>query len=167
MEFLPALNRIAGWLDGSEDEEYDIRKEVIPVVFVVHDYDKQGDRKVRTFDAQSHRFQSKAVPHVFYRASFLFGHLAAVDYKGPCICITSPDQHFVASLEFFKYELGLYLSVSKEHHRATERSGGVIAGAPGADNGWSSDEASERWFKTLIRLMERRWLVYSGNNFEV
>lgn len=150
------------------DQEYDLRELVKGgAVFRIHDYETMGDRPVGTYDCGSAPL--KDTPKALYRAVFLFSpeRLSFKQmYKGNLFTLVSPDYSLVASVEFFKYELAIYFSASKEHVEGHES--GVICGAPGSDNGIRlKDELAQAWFGLITRLLDHEWGVYGGNNFSV
>ena len=107
-------------------------------------------------------------PKSLYRALWLFDVEArrTVQYKGRLVDIVSPDGTMLASIEFYKYELAVYFNASRSHIQG--QSSAVLCGLPGFDNGVQpGSETARAWFGLLVELLNRTWLVYAGNNFEV
>jgi hypothetical protein len=165
---------------SSQDGEYEVR-DFIPQLYRIHDYDKMGNRPVGTVDCGSFRLPD--TPKSLYRALFLLRPVSVSFvtenqniirpaptqgdmYKQCILTIVSPDYDFVATLEFFKYELALYFSASEKY--ITGRRSCVISGAPGSDNGIQyRGPEPEAWFGLLKELLTREWMVYGGNDFSV
>jgi hypothetical protein len=151
---------------SSEDGEYDAQEQ-FQQVYLLHDYNA-GDRKIATIECGSFGF--KDTPKVLYRLLFLT-RAKSVDfsdmYKSASLfALTSPDGQFVADIQFFKYELAAYISAPREHIEG--RMYGIIAGAPGSDNGIRAKSPELKlWAETLRRCLDKSWMVYGGNDFEV
>lgn len=158
----------ANELFGDPEQEYDLREFVKGSgIFRIHDYGAMGERPVGTYDCGSTRL--KDTPKSLYRAMFLFApeRISFKEmYKGTLLTLVSPDYNLVASVEFYKYELAIYFSASKEHVEG--RGSNVICGLPGSDNGIRfKGEIAQAWFGLITGLLDREWSVYDGNNFEV
>ncbi len=165
---LAALLARANELFGDPEQEYDLREFVKDSgIFRIHDYETMGKRTVGTYDCGSTRL--KDTPKSLYRTLFLFTpeRLSFKEmYKGTLLTLVSPDYNLVASVEFYKYELAIYFSASKEHVEG--RGSGVICGLPGSDNGIRfKGEIAQAWFGLITGLLDREWCVYGGNNFDV
>jgi len=183
------IARLSGLLDrlddGSEYEacgnhkghvcEHDNPKDLFRALYVEHDY-AEGDRKVGTIECGSVRAldpvtQEKDTARWFYRLLSLVEPKTKFDFSdmyktGGLLTLRSPDWRFVAVALLFKYELGIYFSASPEC--IDGKSNCVVAGHPGANNGVAmKDPVLKAWVALLIRCLSRKWLVYSGNNFEV
>jgi len=162
LETLETLNLL---LD-SPDDEYDAREE-FRSIYLLHDYAK-GNRKVGTIECGSFDFED--TPKALYRLLFL-ARPARVDfsdmYKSKSLfALTSADGCFVADFQFFKYELAAYLSATREHTEG--RQSVLIAGAPGSDNGIRAKSPELKlWASTLKKCLDKKWMVYGGNDFEV
>lgn len=165
-EALGIVERIREMLNGNEGE-YDAR-ELVPSLYLIHDYDTQGNRLVGTYPCGSVRLTD--TPASLYRALFLFRPERASFkdmYKNAFLTLVSPDYHLVATLEFFKYEMAIYFEASREYVSGTSQSP-IISGLPGSDNGIQyNGEYPEAWFGLLRELLTRKWMVYGGNDFEV
>ena len=124
--------------------------------------------KVGTVECGSYKFQD--TPKALYRVLFLT-NAKQVDFSNmyksdSLIALVSPDGQFVADIQFFKYELAAYLSAAKEHIDGQQHN--VVAGAPGSDNGIRAGSPELKlWAKTLKKCLNRSWMVYGGNDFEV
>jgi len=164
---IEALVEEARKIMDSEDGEYEVQ-EFLPKLFQIHDYAKQGDRPVGTYPCGS--VELKDTPKSLYRAMFLFkpADVSFMDmYKSTILTITSPDYSLVAKFELFKFEAALYFSASEEHVDG-RRQYAVQGGAPGTDNGIHyKSGAAKAWFELLTHLLNREWMVYGGNDFEV
>ena len=140
---------------------------LLPLLYVVHDYEAQRDRPVGTYECGSVRLESTT--NSLYRALFLFKPKRVSFtsmYKDTLLVLASPDYNLVASLEFFKYELAIYFSASKEN--VAGRGSNIISGLPGAHNGVTyKGEVPAAWFGLLTDLLNHKWMVYGGNDFEV
>jgi hypothetical protein len=153
----------------AEDREYDLREFLkTKPLYLVHDYETKGARPIGTYGCGSVKMEN--TPASLYRALFLFApeRVSFKDmYKNSFLTLVSADYSLVASIEFFKYELAIYFSATREHISGT-RGSSIIAGAPGSDNGiWYQGAAAEAWFGLLTKLLQRKWMVYGGNDFEV
>lgn len=148
--------------DESPDPESLFRE-----IFLTHIYELDGDRKVGTHDCESVRLSGAAA---FYRLLFLTKpkQLDFSDmYKsGSLFALVSPNGEFVADVEFWKYEPTIRFSALVEHLEGQSRP--VTCGIPGSDNGWrAKDPELKAWIALLLRCLERKWMIYSGNDFEV
>lgn len=109
-------------------------------------------------------------PDVLYRLLFLC-QPRAVDfsdmYKTRLFAFTSLDERFLVMVELFKYEVGLYFACEREC-LGGGKGAGVVAGQPGADNGWrcTSEEGVE-FFRLVTQMARREQDVYPGNDFRV
>lgn len=154
---------------ASEDGEYEAREFIIRTgLYKIHDYASMGDRPVGTYPCGSKRI--KDTPKSLYRVLFLFRPSAiSFDdmYKTTLLTLVSPDYSLVAEIDLFKYELGVYFQASREHVSGT-RQHAVQGGAPGTDNGIAiQSETAKAWCSFLVELIQREWMVYGGNDFEV
>ena len=118
------------------------------------------------FDCGSRRVAD--TPAALYRLLFLcrpesveFSDM----YKTRLFAFTSSDGRFLVSVELFKYELGLYFACTREC--LLGKGSGVIAGWPGADNGWRCTEDGQAFFGLVWAMSHRKLEVYPGNNFSV
>ena len=134
----------------------------------VHSYEEKGSRPIGTVPCGSTAFDD--TPKTLYRLLYLLGP-SQVDFSemyksGGIVEIHSPDYEFCASVQFFKYELGLYFHCAVEHHGGA--SCNIQAGWPGADNGeYCASELGNRWYKVLVEYLSHELAVYPGNNFMV
>ncbi len=165
---LAAMLARANELFADPEQEYDLREFVKDSgLFRIHDYETMGNRPVGTVDCGSTRL--KDTPKSLYRVMFLFApnRVSFKEmYKGGLLTLVSPDYNLVASVEFYKYELAVYFSASKDHIEG--RQSGVVCGLPGSDNGIKyKGEIAQAWFDLITRLLDREWCVYGGNNFNV
>lgn len=108
-------------------------------------------------------------PKALYRVLWLM-RPKSVDfsdmYKDSLLCIATPDKRFVATFDLFKYMAGVRFYCPKD--LIGGRGTGIIAGAPGADNGWHcTDEVGNLFFNTVKAILEYKHMVYGGNDFEV
>ncbi len=156
-------------LFGDPEREYDLREFLKHSGIVrIHDYQTMGARPVGTYDCGSTRL--KDTPKSLYRAMFLFEpervSFKGEMYKGSLLTLVSPGYQLVASLEFYKYELAIYFSATKEHVEG--RGSNIVCGLPGSDNGVRfKGEIAQAWFGLITGLLDREWDVYGGNNFAV
>jgi hypothetical protein len=110
-------------------------------------------------------------PRALYRLLYL-AKPASVDFSdmyksGGLFVLASPDRSFFASVETYKYELGLYF-YAKDKSAIGGEGTGIIGGWPGADNRRHvSDPIGAKFFDVLLKAVNREWDVYSGNNFKV
>jgi len=146
--------------------QYDLRN-VLKILYLIHDYDIKGNRPVGTYDCGSARLENTT--NSLYRALFLFRpeRLSFKSmYKTELLTLVSPDYSLVASLGFYKYELALYFSASKENLAGRESN--IICGLPGSDNGVTYKGAvASAWFGLLKDVLNHKWMIYGGNDFEV
>jgi hypothetical protein len=158
----------ANELAGNPEQEYDFREFLKGSGLVrIHDYETMGVRPVGTYDCGSVRLKDSAKS--LYRAMFLFApeRVSFKEmYKGNLLTLVAPDYNLVASVEFYKYELAVYFSASKDHVEG--RGSGVICGLPGSDNGVRfKGEIAQAWFGLIAGVLDREWMVYGGNDFAV
>lgn len=166
MKTIEQMNR---YLDHPEREEggEDDARALFTHIFVLHDYRRQGPRPIATYDCGS---IGTDTPRALYRLLFLV-QPPHVDfssmYKSEALfALCSPDYHFVAHPQFFKYKLAMYFSASAEHVEGRKKA--IQSGMPGYDNGMRAKTPELRaWCALLQRCLERTWAVYPGNNFEV
>jgi hypothetical protein len=162
LQALEKLNKLLQSADG----EYEAREQ-FREVYLLHDY-SQGKRTVGTIECGSFGFQD--TPKALYRLLFL-AQPKQVDFSDmykscSLFALVSPDGEFVADFEFFKFELAAYLSAAPVHIEG--RMSSIIAGAPGADNGIHAKSPElQLWAATLKKCLDRSWMVYGGNDFEV
>lgn len=110
-------------------------------------------------------------PHALYRLLYL-AKPVAVDFSdmyksGALFVLASPDRRFFASVETYKYELGIYF-YAKDKESIGGEGTGIIGGWPGEDNRRHiADPLGAKFFDVLQKAVNRKWNVYSGNNFEV
>lgn len=160
------LEKLNGLL-ASEDGEYEAR-ERFGSVYLLHDYEVDGNRKVGTVECGSFEFLD--TPKALYRLLFLT-KATRVDFSDmykscSLFALTSPDGQFVADFQFYKYELAAYLSAAKEHIEGRQHS--VLCGVPGSDNGIRARTPElTLWAETLKTCLDRSWMVYGGNDFTV
>lgn len=165
---METLRQAVELFEQIEEREYDFLKLLQSgSLYLVHDYETQGDRPIGVYDCGSVKLDD--TPAALYRTLFLFKpeRVSFKDmYKSSFLALVSPDYSLLASVEFFKYEIGVYFGCAKEYLKG--RSSGVISGMPGAYNGVTyQGEFPEAWFGLLTKLLNRKWMVYGGNNFEV
>ena len=160
------LQKLNAFLD-SDDGDWDAH-DVFPKVYMLHDYAVDGDRKVGTIECGSFSFTD--TPKALYRVLFL-AKPKRIDFSSmyksnSLFALTSPDGHFVADFQTYKYELAAYLSAAPEHVEGRES--GLICGVPGSDNGIRAKSPELKlWADTLKKCLDRTWMVYGGNDFEV
>jgi len=162
-ETVETLERFNALLDSDEDEA----RKAFHGIYRVHDY-AEGKRQVGTIECGSFGFED--TPKALYRLLFL-AKPKRVDfsdmYKSESLfALTSVNGAFVADFQFYKYELAAYVSAAKEHIEGRES--GIICGVPGSDNGIRAKSPELRlWASTLKKCLDRTWMVYCGNDFEV
>jgi hypothetical protein len=172
-----ALAQLLGRLDaGTEWDrcddvghvcEHGDPKRMFGQIYLFHDYEAAGPRKVRTAECGS--FKTETAP-ALYRLLYLTApkRIDFSDMYKSCslFALVSPDSRFCAQPQFFKYELAIYLSGAEDVVKGREH--GVTSGIPGIDNGIGiKDPGMKMWSELLQRCLARKWDVYSGNNFEV
>ena len=159
--FQPDFDWAAWW------EDHDVgADDVFRECYRWHDYSK-GNRPFGTVDCGG--IMCDDTPRALYRICFLakpaidFGDM----YKtGSMVDLCSPDYRFVASVQLWKYEVGVYFFCPPDLVAGTPH--GVQAGRPSADNGVRCGDAfGNRWFELLGHALAREWDVYPGNNFRV
>lgn len=126
------------------------------------------------YDSVEHYPCGSSRPHdaakALYRALFLC-RPSSVDFSGfyksgSLFVLHSECSRFSVSVETYKYELALYYACDRESLTGAFR--GVQSGVPGADNGTKcKDPAGVKFFQMVEASLNREWLIYSGNNFEV
>ena len=175
MDFSEQVNLLNDYLDNPDkNEAYGILKkastfiaqELFLEIFHVHNYETDGKRKVGTISCTSFKLDTApALYRLFYLTrpkSIDFSDM----YKNNILTLVSPDYEFVADIEFFKYELGVYISAAPKHVEG--RPSCVQGGWPGADNGTSmKTQELKDWADLLKKCLSSKWQVYPGNNFEV
>lgn len=163
---LGKINALNAAID-EPDSDLDVRGEFADI-FHLHDYNL-GNRKVGTVPCGS--FEIEDTPKSLYRLLFLARPESvkfSTMYKSESLfALTSPDGEFVADIQFYKYELGVYLSAEPKHVDQSKRSG-IIGGMPGCDNGEKIQTPElKAWADLLKKCLSSKWLVYGGNDFEV
>jgi hypothetical protein len=155
--------------DESDWEAEDEARRLAGDLFRVHDFRLEGDLKVRVRECGSAGFED--TPRSLYRLLYIFSAQARekrrsflVDFEDmykscSLFAIVSPDGHFVADPQFYKYRLCLQCRASKQHVEGQEH--GVLCGVPGHDNGVRMASPLLRdWWALLLRLLNRQWRVY-------
>lgn len=151
---------------GPEDEEIQL-DDYFRRVFFAHDY-KEGPRPVGTVECGGMMIED--TPKSLYRILFL-AQPKQLDFSdmyktGGWIDLVSPDYHFVAHVELWKYELAVRFSASREH--VTGRMSDIQCGIPGSNNGISgASPLLAAWQECLTLCLNSKWNVYGGNNFTV
>ena len=168
-EQIANLNTVLDAFDQNnygDDDSVD-PKDLFGKVFVTHVYEIDGDRKVATQDCESVKLNG---PIAFYRTLFL-AQPKQIDFSdmyksGSLFALVSPNGEFVADVEFWKYEPCIRFSAAPEHVEVEPRV--VFCGIPGTDNGGHAKTPElKAWMALLQRCLARKWIMYSGNDFEV
>lgn len=112
--------------------------------------DETGD----WFQCGSFGFDNTA--KVLYRALYLL-RPKSVDftdmYKSELFCFCTPDRRFLCQFYLFKYEAAVYCFAPRE--AIGGQGSAIIAGAPGADNGWfCNDETGSLFFDVVKAALE-------------
>jgi hypothetical protein len=161
------IDKLKSLLDSDDEYDNDYEaQEVFRRVYLVHDY-ADGDRMVPTSQCGSFKF--KNTPKALYRLLFLarpkrinFDDM----YKSTLFALTSVDGRFVADFDFYKYKLAAYLSATAEHIEG--RNSMIMCGVPGANNGIRIKTPElQMWADTLKKCLNKKWMIYGGNDFEV
>lgn len=161
-ENLSAINDLLK--NGGSDDAIESR---FRKVYLLHQYEIDGNRKIPTIECGSTRLDSA---NALYRLLFLTrpkqvdcSDMYASDFL---FALVSPDGEFVADFAFHKYGLAVYFSATSAHlkgHRTV-----VSSGVPGADNGIKPNSPLLKlWCSTLKKCLHRKWLMYAGNDFSV
>jgi hypothetical protein len=160
--------------------------DLLESLYRIHSYAIDGNLSRGVTDCGSYGFRD--TPRVLYRLIYLFSHQAGrwptgqiapqpghrpwpLDfgdmYKSSSLfAIVSPDYRFVADPQFYKYELMLSWRATPQHVAGLPYS--IVCGVPGSDNGVNpATPELKAWQALLVRMLEREWDVYSGNNFKV
>lgn len=174
LTFREQLDRVVQMLDPAFDWEayYDADSNA--------DSDKEAFRKciIPGFpeDSESEHYiecgssEVENTPDALYRLLYLVQPKEPLDfssmYKGFLFGFFSADKRFLVAVHFFKYEIGLYFYAPRE--TIAGKGYGVVAGHPGADNGWRLvDEDGKAFFEMIVKAANHTWEVYPGNSFEV
>jgi len=163
---LKMMDESFDWEAWWEEESDDLR-DVLKRVAKWHDY-RNGNRPIGTVSCGGHRFND--TPKALYRTLYLFGP-AEVDFSymyktGTMIQVCSPCYRFCASLELHKYEFAAYFDCAKEF--AIGQSKMIQAGDASSDNGIKcNSDLGNKWFDMIVKILEHKIMVYSGNSFEV
>lgn len=114
-------------------------------------------------------YEPKDTPSALYRLLYLVqpNNVNFSDmYKTFLFGFQSADRRFTVRIELYKYEIGLYFYAPKEAIKGMPDI--VQGGWPGCDNGISLNDAEgEAWFAMIRAVVEYKWAIYPGNNFEV
>ena len=112
-------------------------------------------------------------PKALYRALYLM-RPTKLDfddmYKSGLLEIGSPDRRYAVLVDFWKYTIGLYFYAPADTVPPKVAHGdlSIACGIPGVDNGWrTTDPVAQKFFALVSRALNRTWMVYSGNDFEV
>ena len=125
------------------------------------------------WEGEKHGPRESDTPQDFYRLLYLFKpvNLHFDDMYGQGLFgITSPCRRFAMRFYFHKYELAAYQYVQKDLAVVTWDAGRVRieSGIPGSDNGVATTHPdARRWFRMIHLALHRKWVMYSGNDFEV
>ena len=166
MKNLDLLSKMMG-VSFDWEEETDTFIEVLKRVAKWHDY-RNGQRPIATFSCGGHKFDD--TPKSLYRALYLFrpGEVDFLDmYKtGTLIHICSSCYRFCVSLELHKYEFAAYFECAEEFKIGQPKM--IQGGWASCDNGVKcNSDLGNKWFDTVVKALEYKLMVYSGNNFEV
>jgi hypothetical protein len=111
----------------------------------------------------------KNSPQVLYRAMHFFGATKLTElYKGHLVRLHHPQGLAFVEIGTWKCEMEIRLYVDKTRCQQIKSAAMVRAGAPGSqsDKVKAPAEAMD-WYNLLLRLLETKAMIYSGNNFEV
>ena len=153
--------------DNYGDDDSPDPKALFGGIFLTHFYEIDGDRRIATRECESVKLNGAAA---FYRLLFL-AQPKQLDFSdmyksGILFALVSPNGEFVADIEFWKYEPCVRFSAAPEHLDVEPRI--VFCGIPGTDNGGHAKTLElKAWMALLQRCLDRRWMMYSGNDFEV
>jgi len=164
---LEMMDESFDWEAWEKGEDGDSFRTVLKRIAKWHDY-REGNRPVGTTSCGGYQFND--TPKSLYRALYLFSP-AEVDFSdmyktGTLIQICSPCYRFCASLELHKYEFAAYFGCATE--LAVGRSEAIRGGCATADNGVKcNSDLGNKWFDLIVKVLEHKFMVYSGNSFEV
>lgn len=111
----------------------------------------------------------KDSPQVLYRAMHYFGSTQLTElYKGHLVRLHHPQGIAFIDIGTWKCEMESRLYVDKTRCQQLRPASILRAGAPGSH----SDEVrapaeAMRWYRLMLRLLNTKTMIYSGNNFEV
>ncbi len=168
-----AQHNLVGLLDGTVDWAIEQafnrpeQDELVPLVFSRRKPRLKNDSERKFWEVTGRHLKdpSKAL----YRMLHYFGGVKIEDcYKGHVLRIWHPKGVCWADLEFWKYELSARLVVDSGWCTKLKNISCVRAGVPGGNAGELECQAAQMaWFNLLLRLLETKTMIYSGNNFEV
>jgi hypothetical protein len=171
-----ALHYLTAFADGKPDDgaggAFDVPEitKCFPVLFCPRVPRSAKSRKF--VEAASARVSNS--PSVLYRLLFWSGELKVTAddfYKGRAWQFFHPNGRWFINVEFWKRELSLRLYVAEDEAKIVKRETGPISircGIPGSHNGEirTKKEARE-YFRLFRKIIRRRTMIYSGNNFAV
>jgi hypothetical protein len=152
--------------DNYGDDDSPDPKVLFGKVFLTH-VDEIGDRRIATRECESVKLNGAAA---FYRLLFL-AQPKQLDFSdmyksGSLFALVSPNGEFVADIEFWKYEPCVRFSAAPEHVDVEQRI--VFCGIPGQTTAVTQKTPElKAWMALLQRCLDRKWMMYSGNDFEV
>lgn len=119
--------------------------------------------------SEFHSWRPDDSPATLYRLLWLvepkevkFGDM----YKAHLFSFMSADERFIAAVELYKYEVGIYFYTNAENIET--KNNGVWGGWPGADNHVRLKDGVDGDFVEMVKAIANTVLmVYGGNNFEV
>lgn len=92
-------------------------------------------------------------------------------YKGSLYSLFHPSGRFFINIGFWKYEMSLTLYVAADDCEILKQQTGPIVvrcGVPGAHNGEiRAPKKARQFFRLFKKVIGRKTMIYSGNNFEV
>ena len=161
------LNLMARMNKHLDDEEEYEAGQLFNKIFIIHDYKTDGNRKVGTLSCGSIGTQTvNALYRLFYLSQPKRVDFSDMYKSESLFALRSPDWQFVGDVHFYKYELAIYFSATGEYIDGQQH--GIICGVPGIDNGINAkSESLTIWIALLKRCLDRKWMVYGGNDFEV
>ncbi len=174
---LELLERMFGegfdWEAWHGEHGGDEPEEVFGRVYKWHDY-RKGDRSTETVNCGGHEFPD--TPRALYRALHLL-EPAEVDFSdmyktGSLVDFCAPDFEFHCSFQLHKHEACIRFYCAPQHvvEDPDRGRGGLIVqgGWASCDNGvYCKSELGNKWFAIVVQAIERKWMVYSGNEFSV
>lgn len=161
---------LAGTVDWRIEQAFNWpeKDELVQLAFAVR-RPRSLNKAAKFWQITGKTFTKADSPKVLYRAYHYF-HTYKLDelYKGHLVRLYHPQGIAWADIGTWKCEMEIRLCADSARCKQLKSASIVRAGAPGSH----SDEVSApvevmQWYGLLVKLLETKTMIYSGNNFEV
>lgn len=165
-----AQAKLSGYLDGSTSSQIEelfgwpSQEELVPLVFKRR---ASAHKDAKYWEVTGTKFEHSE--RVLYRLLHYYSPLKISDfYKGHLLRLHHPKGTAFADLGIWKCEIDIRLYVDKAVCTQLKPAAVVRGGWAGAQKGEvACPAAMTAWCELLVKLLQTKTMIYSGNNFEV